>query len=51
MDKVTLAVQLAARVAEVMEQKLPRLPGEPQPDYSALVRQAAAGDRAAQNLK
>ncbi|MEN4610241.1 MobF family relaxase [Pantoea agglomerans] len=41
MDKVTLAVQLAARVAEVMEQKLPRLPGEPQPDYSALVRQAA----------
>ena len=41
MDKVTLAVQLAARVAEVMEQKLPRLPGESQPDYSALVRQAA----------
>lgn len=40
-DKVTLAVQLAARVAEVMEQKLPRLPGESQPDYSALVRQAA----------
>jgi len=41
MDKVTLAVQLAARVAEVMAQKLPRLPGEPRPDYSALVRQAA----------
>lgn len=41
MDKVTLAVQLAARVAEVMEQKLPRLPGESRPDYSALVRQAA----------
>ncbi|MDE8558907.1 MobF family relaxase [Pantoea vagans] len=41
MDKVTLAVQLAARVAEVMAQKLPRLPGESQPDYSALVRQAA----------
>ncbi|WP_336794880.1 MobF family relaxase [Pantoea anthophila] len=41
MDKVTLAVQLAARVAEVMEQKLPRLPGEFCPDYSALVRQAA----------
>ncbi|KAF6677106.1 MobF family relaxase [Pantoea sp. EKM20T] len=41
MDKVTLAVQLAARVAEIMAQKLPRLPGESQPDYSALVRQAA----------
>jgi|LIDZ01.1.fsa_nt_gi conjugative relaxase-like TrwC/TraI family protein len=41
MDKVTLAVQLAARVAEVMEQKLPRLPGESRPDYSGLVRQAA----------
>lgn len=40
-DKVTLAVQLAARVAEIMAQKLPRLPGESQPDYSALVRQAA----------
>ncbi|WP_336749832.1 MobF family relaxase [Pantoea vagans] len=41
MDKVTLAVQLAVRVAEVIEQKLPRLPGESQPDYSAFVRQAA----------
>ncbi|WIL44539.1 hypothetical protein QPJ96_22275 (plasmid) [Pantoea agglomerans] len=40
-DKVTLAVQLAARVAELVEQKLPRLPGESQTDYSALVRQAA----------
>ncbi|HCR0227202.1 conjugative relaxase-like TrwC/TraI family protein [Pantoea sp. AN62] len=41
MDKITLAVQLAESVAEVMEQKVPRLPGESQPDYSALVRQAA----------
>lgn len=41
MDRITLAVQLAERVAEVMAQKVPRLPGELQPDYSALVRQAA----------
>lgn len=41
MNKVTLAIHLAARVAEVMAQKLPRLPGESQPDYSSLVRQAA----------
>ncbi|MSE13740.1 conjugative relaxase [Pantoea agglomerans] len=41
MDKITLAVQLAVSMAEVMEQKVPRLPGELQPDYSALVRQAA----------
>ncbi|MGC1009763.1 hypothetical protein [Pantoea agglomerans] len=41
MNKVTLAIHLAARVAEVMAQRLPRLPGESQPDYSSLVRQAA----------
>lgn len=41
MDRIALTVQLAVSVAEVMEQKVPRLPGESQPDYSALVRQAA----------
>lgn len=41
MDKITLGAQLAARVAEIMHEKLPRLPGESPPDYSALIRQAS----------
>ncbi|MGF6477304.1 conjugative relaxase-like TrwC/TraI family protein [Pantoea dispersa] len=41
MDKITLAAQLAARVTEIMQEKLPRLPGESPPDYSALIRQAS----------
>ena len=42
MAKIQLSAALAARVAEVMAQQIPTLPGEPVPDYSELVRQASA---------
>lgn len=51
LEKSALAAELAARLAETIQAKLPALPGETSPDYSALVRQAsevlARDDRAA----
>ena len=51
LEKAALTAELAARLAETIQAKLPALPGETSPDYSALVRQAsevlARDDRAA----
>ncbi|ADU72059.1 conjugative transfer relaxase/helicase TraI [Pantoea sp. At-9b] len=41
-DRAQLSALLAMRVVEAMRQQLPFLPGEPVPDYAALVRQASA---------
>ena len=41
-EKTELSSALAARISELMKQKLPQLPGEPVRDYAALVRQASA---------